>query len=73
MQITTTQHIDIKFKIKETSYGVTAKGEVYNLKTMRKLRRVVIGVTKGYCLNGKLTSLIKIKPLLEKLNEYCPF
>ena len=75
MQITVNQNIDIKFKIKNTCYGVTAKGDIFNLKTNRKLRKIVIGLTKGYCISGKFTSLSVLRNLLVKIEikEECPF
>ena len=74
MKISINQLIDIKFRIINTCYGVTAKGDVYNLKTGRKLRRVVIGLTKGYCLNGNFTSLAKIRTIMIKIEKtICPF
>ena len=69
MKISINQLIDIKFRIINTCYGVTANGEVYNLKNGRKLKSVVVGLTKGYCLNGKFTSLSKIRPLMIKIKK----
>lgn len=74
MQLTVTHTIDIKFKVSNTDYGVTEKGEVWNLKRGRKLKRTVIGTTIGYCIGGKFKSLGVLRSQLEKINkEYCPF
>ena len=69
MQITVTQLIDIKFEIVGTCYGATQKGDVYNLKTGRKLKRCLVGLTKGYCINGKFTSLAKLRQKLKKIEK----
>lgn len=69
MQITVNQIVDIKFRIKNTCYGVTAKGDVYNLKTGRKLKRCIVGLTKGYCINGKFASLSKLRQKLKKIEK----
>ena len=49
--------------------GVTANGDVYNLRTGRKLRKTVIGTTKMVCINGKFTSLTKLRTQLIKIKK----
>lgn len=69
-----TQQIDIKFKIKNTNYGVTANGRIFNLKRGNELKKTVVGTTIGYCINGKFKSLKTLRKHIEqiKIND-CPF
>ena len=61
------QNINIKFEIKEaTKYGVTADGRVFNQQTRRELKRCLIGLTPGYCINGKFQSLKQLRKRLVK-------
>ena len=73
IKLTVNQAIHIKFMIADISYGVTDNGDVYNLKSVRKLRCVVVGLTKGYCINGRFKSLQAIRYLLVKQNIDYPF
>lgn len=75
MQITVTHTVDIKFRIKNICYGVTASGEVWNINRCKKLKRTVIGTTIGYCIAGKFKSLAALRNYLELIpkEEYCPF
>jgi len=71
--MTIIEDIDIKFGLKNARhYGVTCDGRIFNQKTGRELRRILIGTTKGYCINGKFISLKKLRQELVK-PIYIPF
>ena len=75
MQITINHTVDIKFRVKNTCYGVTEKGEIWNLNNNRKMKRTVIGTTIGFCIKGNFKSLKYLRTQLELIpkKEYCPF
>lgn len=66
--------VDIKFRVVDTCYGVTKDGRLFNLKRGKELKKVVIGTTIGYCINGKFQSLKTLRTKLKKVEDvYCPF
>ena len=72
------QLINIKFKwqIKGSEhYKFTVNKKLYNCKTMREINRTVIGVTIGYCINGKFKSLKALRTQIELIpkKEILPF
>lgn len=72
--MTVNEQIDIKFTVIDTCYGVTKDGRLFNLKRGKELKKVVIGTTIGYCINGRFQSLKKLRTKLKKVEEvYCPF
>lgn len=74
MKITIIQHVNIKWMIKDTDYGVTLDGRVFNIKRRKEMRKTVIGATKGVYINGKFKSLTTIRKLLVQIEEFeCPF
>lgn len=67
---------NIEFKIKGyPDYGITNKGIFINLKSKRILKKIVLGYTKGYYINGKFKSLNSLRKLLFKNtnDDFCPF
>lgn len=68
------QIVDIKFTIIDTCYGVTKDGRLFNMKRGKELKKVVIGTTIGYCIEGKFQSLKKLRSKFKKVEEnICPF
>lgn len=66
------QSINIKFKweIKDsTHYKFTLDKKLYNCKTMRQIKPTVIGVTRGYCINGKFKSLKALRPQIQVIQK----
>lgn len=72
-----TKSFTIKYLIKgHPDYGITSKGDVFNLKRGTQIKVSVIGVTVGMSLNGKFRSWNRyIKPRLELVPKKveCPF
>lgn len=56
------------------NYQFDAKGNCYNIKNGRQLKRTLIGYTEGYCINGKFKSLKILRTNLIKIEKnICPF
>jgi hypothetical protein len=56
------------------NYQFDNKGDCYNVKSGRQIKRTVIGYTEGYCINGKFKSLFALRKRLIKINKInCPF
>ena len=69
------KRVNIKFEIKDAEkYAVTADGRVFNQQTGKELKRCLIGLTPGYCINGKFKSLKQLrKRLIKPQKIICPF
>ena len=67
--------IDILYQIKGyENYGFGKDKNLYNLKTGRKIKKVLKGYTRGFNIKGKFVSQNQIKLLLTKLETIkCPF
>ena len=56
------------------NYQFTNKGICINVKTGKLIRKILIGSTKGYCINGKFRSILQLKKELELIPyTNCPF
>lgn len=68
-------NLEIAFEIKGYPDHVIVKGgDIYNRKTGRKLKKTVIGYTKGVWFGKDFLTKKKIDLLLKKPSkEYCPF
>lgn len=57
-----------------TKYKVSKDGRCFNTETGRELKRTVVNYTVGFCIQGKFTSLIRLRESLEKIEQQsCPF
>lgn len=66
--ISVNYNIDATFKIKGFDNYVLGKDkQLYNIQRGVKIKRCIVGYTKGYYLNGKFHSLNKLKSLLTKI------
>ena len=55
-------------------YKFTDSKELINTKSGRKIRKVLVGRSVGYCIRGKFTSLNTLRNSLEKIESVsCPF
>jgi len=62
--------LKFKWEIKDyTHYKFTIDKKLYNCKTMRQIKPTVIGVTRGYCINGKFKSLKSLRPDIQLINR----
>lgn len=58
----------------DEKYQFTMEGKCVNVLRNKEVRRVLVGYTEGFCLNGKFKSLSQIRNKLVKIEkEYCPF
>ncbi len=73
--ITITKSIVFKWKLDFNSdYQLTTDGKLYNIKTMREIKKTVNGYSVGYWIGKKFYTLITIRKHLIKINrQYCPF
>lgn len=73
--ITITKSINFKWKISfNDSYKWTTDNELYNTKTMRKIKKTVNGYSVGYWIGKKFYTLNKLKKHLVKIKKtICPF
>jgi hypothetical protein len=56
------------------NYQFDRKGNCYNIKTSKQLKRAVVGYTEGYCIKSKFKSLKYIRKHLVKIKKVdCPF
>ena len=69
MQLIIQEIVNIRFMIKNTKYGVTKCGRVFNIETRKELNRKVVSGCYGYYINGKFKTLDNIRPELEKINK----
>lgn len=73
----TTAYISISFEWKlsfNDSYKWTKEGELYNSKTMRKIKKTVNGYSIGYWIAGKFYTIKNLKKSVVKIEtEFCPF
>jgi len=75
-QMTTiTKSITFKWKLSfNDSYRWTQEGELYNARTMRKIKKTVNGYSIGYWISGKFYTLKNLKKSIVKIEtEFCPF
>lgn len=70
-----TRKVDLVWEYSlSTNYKFDKKGDCYNTKTSKQMKRTLIGYTEGYCLNGKFKSLKQIRKHLVKITmDVCPF
>ena len=73
--ITITKSINFKWKISfNDSYKWTTDNELYNTKTMRKIKKTVNGYSVGYWIGKKFYTLNNLKKHLVKIEKtICPF
>jgi hypothetical protein len=66
---------DLKWHYKpSTNYKFTEKGVCINTLRNKVVKRVLVGYTEGFCLNGKFKSLKVIRKELELIPvNNCPF
>lgn len=56
------------------NYKFTDDGICINIKTGNKIRMILNGRSKGYCINGKFKSLTSLRKELTKIKDVeCPF
>ena len=63
------------WRLKSTpNYQFTKNGICINVKTGNLIRKILVGSTKGYCINGKFRSISQLKKELELIPYTdCPF
>lgn len=73
--ITVSKSIYFKWKLKfNDSYKWTNDNELYNTKTMRKIKKTVNGYSVGYWICGKFYTLNNLRKSLVKIEKNnCPF
>lgn len=56
-------------------YKVSPCGKVFNCQRGKEVRRILVGSTSGFCIEGKFKSLKQLRKLLVKIpeKEYLPF
>lgn len=67
--------VDLKWQLKfSPNYQFDKKGNCYNIKSGRQIKRTLIGYTEGFCINGKFRSLTMLREHLELISKtYTPF
>lgn len=72
---TITKHLEVSFEIKGYSdYVVVKGGDIYNRKTGRKLKKTIVGYTKGVWFGKKFITEHQLMKLLIKVELIkCPF
>ncbi len=56
------------------NYKFSKDGKCFNSKRNKELKRVLVGGSIGYCINGKFQSLTQLRSKLIKIKESdCPF
>lgn len=75
MTVNQYKEINILYQIKGyEDYDFGSDKNLYNLKTGKKIKKVLKGYTRGFNLKGKFVSQNQIKTLLTKLETIkCPF
>ena len=69
-----TENLETTYFIKGfDNYVFCNDKNLYNLKRVKKVKKIYNNGCIGFNLNGKFYSLKKIKPLLYKLDSICPF
>ncbi len=70
-----TKSIVFKWKLDFTDlYKWTTEDELYNVKTMRKIKKTVNGYSVGYWICGKFITLESLRKHLVKIEKiHCPF
>lgn len=70
-----TKSIVFKWKLDfNDSYKWTSDNELYNSKTMRKIKKTVNGYSVGYWINKKFYTLKNLRKNLVKIEKIdCPF
>lgn len=73
--ITISKTYALKWQIKDHhNYVVSPCGKVFNSKTRKLLKRVCVGGSVGYCIEGKFHTLKTLGTMLEKITEFAlPF
>ena len=73
--ITITKSIVFKWKLDFSDlYQWTTTGKLYNVKTMREIKKTVNGYSVGYWVNKKFWTVRNLRKHLVKIeNERCPF
>lgn len=55
-------------------YQFTDSKELINVKTGRKIKKVLVGGCVGYCIKGKFMSLKRLRKHLQRIEQIdCPF
>ncbi len=63
------KNIEVGWRIDGFDGFVVGKDKnVYNILTSRQVRMVLNGYTKGFYLNRKFYSLVRLRPLLRKID-----
>lgn len=74
MTITISNTYDLVWNLKDTDYYFTKDGRCFNAKRCIEVKRILVGSTSGFSINGKFKSLKQIRPNLIKVQEVeCPF
>lgn len=75
MNITISNTYSLVWQISDAeNYKFTKDGKCFNAKRNKELKRVIVGGSIGYCINGKFQSLTKLRSKLIKIKESdCPF
>ena len=74
MTITISNTYDLVWNLKDTDYYFTKDGRCFNVKRCIEVKRILVGSTSGFSINGKFKSLKQIRPNLIKVQEIeCPF
>lgn len=73
--ITISKSIVFKWKLSTNyNYRWTDSGKLYNVRTMREIKKTVNGYSVGYWIAGRFVTLQNLRKQLIKIdNEYCPF
>jgi hypothetical protein len=74
MTIIISNTYDLVWHLKDTDYYFTKDGRCFNVKRGIEVKRILVGSTPGFSINGKFESLNKIRPKLIKVTKIeCPF
>ncbi len=73
--ITISKSYDLKWQLKNfPHYKFSSCGKCFNTKRGKEVKRVLIGYTQGFCINGKFRSLKQLRNELVKIEIInCPF
>jgi len=68
--ITVSKTYSLKWQVKgHEHYAISPCGKIFNLKKIRLIKRIRVGSSIGYCIDGKFMTLTALRPMLEKITE----
>ncbi len=75
MNITISKSYDLVWQISDAeNYKFSKDGKCFNVKRNKELKRVLVGGSVGYCINGKFQSLTQLRTKLIRIQEtFLPF